>query len=109
MIAYTDNPQAILIDLADVLHNDDDPIPGAADALAHLRASGLIVAKLRQMGFDVEADEILTAVLATRNLVKQQNLHPHYLVHPHIAEEIGCSHAEPDVVVLGRRRTPLQF
>lgn len=87
-----------------------------ADALADLRASGLpirfltnttrsprsrIVAKLRQMGFEVEADEILTAVLATRNLVRQRNLHPHYLVHPDIAEEIAYSHAEPDAVVLG--------
>ena len=53
------------------------------------------------MGFEVEADEILTAVLATRNLVQQRNLHPHYLVHPDIADEIGCSHAEPDAVVLG--------
>jgi len=109
-------PQAILIDLAGVLHIDDEPIAGAADALADLRASGLpirfltnttrsprsrIVAKLRQMGFEVEADEILTAVLATRNLVRQRKLHPHYLVHPDIAEEIGCSHAEPDAVVLG--------
>lgn len=109
-------PQAILIDLAGVLHIDDEPIAGAVDALADLRASGLpirfltnttrsprsrIVANLRQMDFVVEADEILTAVLATRNLVRQRNLHPHYLVHPDIADEIGCSHAEPDAVVLG--------
>lgn len=109
-------PRAILIDLAGVLHIDDAPHPGAVDALVALRASGLpirfltnttrsprtrIVAKLRRMGFAIDAQEIQTAVLATRNLVEQRNLHPHYLVHPDIADEIGCSHAEPDAVVLG--------
>ena len=109
-------PQAILIDLAGVLHIDDEPLPGAVDALVALRASGLpirfltnttrsprsrIVARLRRMGFAIEAEEIQTAVLATRNLVEQRRLHPHYLVHPDIADEIGCSHAEPDAVVLG--------
>lgn len=109
-------PQAILIDLAGVLHIDDKPLPGAAEALAALRASGLpirfltnttrsprsrIVAGLRKMGFVIEQDEVQTAVLATRNLVRQRNLHPHYLVHPDIADEIGRSHAEPDAVVLG--------
>ena len=109
-------PQAILIDLAGVLHIDDEPLPGAADALVALRASGLpirfltnttrsprsrIVANLRQMGFAIAPEEIQTAVLATRNLVRQRKLHPHYLVHPDIADEIGFSHAEPDAVVLG--------
>lgn len=109
-------PQAILIDLAGVLHIDDVALPGAVDALASLRASGLpirfltnttrsprsrIVANLRRMGFAIEAEEIQTAVLATRTLVEQRKLHPHYLVHPDIADEIGRSHAEPDAVVLG--------
>ena len=109
-------PQAILIDLAGVLYIDDEPLRGAAQALGALRASGLpirfltnttrsprsrIVAGLRQMGFAVAAEEIQTAVLATRNFVEQRKLHPHYLVHPDIADEIGRSHAEPDAVVLG--------
>jgi ribonucleotide monophosphatase NagD (HAD superfamily) len=74
-------PQAILIDLAGVLHLDDAALPGAAEALLALRASGLpirfltnttrsprsrIVAKLHQMGFAIEAEEIQTAVLAAR-------------------------------------------
>lgn len=109
-------PKAVLIDLAGVLHNGDQAIPGAVDALLALRNSGLplrfltnttrsprqrIVASLRQMGFAVEPDEIQTAVLATRSLVEQRNLHPHYLVHPDIRYEIGRSHADPDAVVLG--------
>ena len=109
-------PQAVLIDLAGVLHIDDEALPGAADALLALRASGLpirfltnttrspraqIVARLRQMGFVIAPEEIQTAVLATRKLVEQRELHPHYLVHPDIADEIGRSHAQPDAVVLG--------
>lgn len=109
-------PRALLIDLAGVLYNDDEPIPGAVEALATLRATGLpirfltnttrrprhrIVANLRQMGFVINVEEIQTAVLATRLLVEQRGLHPHYLVHPDIAEEIGHSHAEPDAVVVG--------
>ena len=108
--------KAVLIDLAGVLHTGDAPIPGAIAALQRLRASGLalrfltnttrspsftIVEKLSAMGFQIAAGEVQTAVLATRKLVEMRGLKPHYLVHPAIAEEIGASHAEPDVVVLG--------
>ncbi|WP_374481507.1 TIGR01458 family HAD-type hydrolase [Zoogloea sp.] len=109
-------PRAVLIDLAGVLHIDDQAIPGAVDALKALRGLGLplrfltnttrsprrrIVASLNKMGFDIAPDEIQTAVLATRRLVEQRGLHPHYLVHPDIADEIGASHATPDAVVIG--------
>lgn len=109
-------PRAVLIDLAGVLHIDDQAIPGAVDALKALRGLGLplrfltnttrsprgrIVSSLNKMGFDIAPDEIQTAVLATRRLVEQRGLHPHYLVHPDIAGEIGASHAEPDAVVIG--------
>ena len=109
-------PRAILIDLAGVLHVEDQAIPGALAALEELRASGIplrfltnttrsprarIVAQLQQMGFAVSADEIRTAVLATRQLVDKRGLHPHYLVHPDIADEVGSSHPEPDALVLG--------
>jgi len=109
-------PQAVLIDLAGVLHIDDQAIPGAVEALQRLRVSGLplrfltnttrspsrrIVASLQQMGFEIAPKEVQTAVLATRHLVQQRGLRPLYLVHPDIAEEIGHSHPEPDAVVLG--------
>lgn len=108
--------QAVLIDLAGVLHIDDQAIPGAVEALQRLRASGLplrfltnttrsprrrIVSNLQQMGFAIAPEEVQTAVHATRHLVEQRGLRPHYLVHPDIADEIGHSHAEPDAVVLG--------
>ena len=110
------SPAAVLIDLAGVLHNGDQAIPGAVDALRALRASGLplrfltnttrsprrsVVTLLQGMGFAVEAEEIQTAVVAARVVVDQRRLHPHYLVHPDIIDELGASHAEPDAVVLG--------
>lgn len=109
-------PRAVLIDLAGVLHVGDRAIPGAADALARLRASGLplrfltnttrspraaIVALLRRLGFDVRPEEIHTAALATRQLVHARGLRPHWLVHPDIAAEMGASDPDPDAVVLG--------
>lgn len=109
-------PRAVLIDLAGVLHVGDQAIPGAVAALARLRAAGLplrfltnttrspraaLVRLLHRLGFEVAAEEIQTAVLATAQLVRQRGLHPHYLVHPDIAAEVGPSHAEPDAVVLG--------
>lgn len=109
-------PKAVLIDLAGVLHTGDDALPGAVAALAKLRSSGLALrfltnttrtpgsvlhTKLCGMGFSLDADEIQTAALAARTLVRARGLHPHWLVHPNIAEEMGASDSDPNVVVLG--------
>lgn len=108
--------KAVLIDLAGVLHTGDDALPGAVTALARLRGSGLalrfltnttrtpgsvLFTKLCRMGFTLAAAEIQTAALAARTLVRERGLRPHWMVHPNIAEEMGTSHPEPDVVVLG--------
>ena len=109
-------PRAILIDLAGVLHIGDMAVPGAVAALARLRASGLplrfltnttrsprsaLVRLLAGLGLPVAAEEIQTAVLATRQWVQTRGLRPHYLVHPDIAGEVGISAEDPDAVVLG--------
>lgn len=109
-------PKAVLIDLAGVLHTSDAALPGAVQALDRLRASGLalrfltnttrtpsqiLLAKLQGMGFTMSASEIQTAALAARTLVRSRGLHPLWLVHPDIADEMGPSHTVPDCVVLG--------
>lgn len=108
--------RAVLIDLAGVLHTGDQALPGAVAALERLRASGralrfltnttrtpsaVLVCRLQAMGFALAADELQTAALAARTLVRARGLKPFWLVHPDIAEEMGPSAAEPDVVVLG--------
>lgn len=80
-------PGAVLIDLAGVLHVGTQAIPGAPEALERLRANSLplrfltnttrsprhdIVALLRGLGFDIDADEIHTAARATHQLVEQR-------------------------------------
>ena len=110
------NPKAVLIDLAGVLHTGNDALPGAVAALAKLRGSGLalrfltnttrtpgsvLFTKLCRMGFILAASEIQTAALAARTVVRERGLRPHWMVHPDIAEEMGSSDPDPDVVVLG--------
>lgn len=109
-------PGAVLVDLAGVVHVGSDAVPGAATALARLRAAGLplrfltnttrspreaIVALLQGLGFDIAADEIQTAARATRQVVDRRGLRPHYLIHPDIAGEMGPSHSQPNAVVIG--------
>jgi HAD superfamily hydrolase (TIGR01458 family) len=60
-----------------------------------------IVALLHGMGFEAGEEEILTAARATRQVVRARDLHPHYLIHPDIADEMGPGAERPDSVVLG--------
>jgi HAD superfamily hydrolase (TIGR01458 family) len=109
-------PKAVLIDLAGVLHVGDRAIDGAVDALTRLRTAGIplrfltnttrtprrtIVAKLRNMGFAVDEDELQTAPHAAQQLVRQRGLQPLYLIHPDLADELGPSADAPDAVVMG--------
>lgn len=73
---------ALLLDIDGVLHVGDDEVPGARDAIAQLRSAGVpfrlatnttsrprsaIVDRLGRMGFDIQADELLTpAAMAVR-------------------------------------------
>ena len=123
-MAPTTSPKAVLIDLAGVLHTGDDALPGAVRALDRLRASGLplrfltnttrtpsniLFAKLQRMGFTLAAGEIQTAALAARTLVRSRGLRPLWLVHPDIAEEMGESAGDPNVIVLGDMGTHFTY
>ncbi|ANQ84279.1 putative inorganic pyrophosphate phosphatase [Azoarcus olearius] len=110
------SPRAVLIDLAGVLYVGTSAIPGSVAALQRLRAAGLplrfltnstrmprepIAARLRAMGFTLQADEIQTAAHAALNLVRRRGLHPRYLVHPDLRDEVGPDAERPDAVVMG--------
>jgi HAD superfamily hydrolase (TIGR01458 family) len=82
-----DPPAAALIDVDGVLHIDGDPIPGAVEALARLhemnvpfrlltnttvRTRASLGSLLREIGFAVSDDEIITAPVATAAYVRRQ-------------------------------------
>ena len=79
--------KAIVLDLDGVLYVEDEPVPGAVDAVAALRDRGLglrfatnttsrprrgILERLRRLGFDVEPQELVTpAALAVRHCAER--------------------------------------
>lgn len=79
--------RGVLIDVDGVLRIDDDPIPGAIDALQQLRRTGVpfrlltnttvrtrhsLGALLRRMGFSVDDEEIITAGAATAAYLRRR-------------------------------------
>ncbi len=89
---------AYLLDLAGTLYTDDGPVPGAVDTVGRLKRARLpyrfvtntssrprssIVERLRGYGFDVEAQDIFTAVLAGAEMAAGSGAH---VVAPFITE-----------------------
>lgn len=118
-------PQLILLDLDGTLYIGNQPIPGAIAALAQLRQRGIalrfitntttksqdeLVAQLRVMGFQLHADELISAAVAAtlelRNL-QQQSGRP-LRIWPLVADAIKTDFTEfiwdeqkPDYIVMG--------
>lgn len=109
--------RGVLLDLSGVLYVGDEAVPGAVEALARLRDAGLavrfvtnvtrrpfeeILESLRALGFDMSADELLTAPRAARRYLEAHDLHPYLLVHPALEREFAdLARAPPDAVLLG--------
>lgn len=77
-------PPAVVLDLDGVLWLGDEPLPGAAGAVARFRAAGLAVGfmtnnsslpvagyaeKLRRLGVEADLSEVLTSALAAADLL----------------------------------------
>jgi HAD superfamily hydrolase (TIGR01458 family) len=93
-----------MLDLSGVLYEGDERVPGAVDAVALARQSGLslrfvtntsqkpratLLADLRAFGFDVADDELFTAVDAARQWLAERGLRPYCLVHDAIRDEFA--------------------
>lgn len=109
--------RTVLLDLGGVFYQGDHLIPGALDALARLRASGLtlrfvtnttrqsrteLLRELAGRGLAIAADELLTPAAAARDLLLARGLRPLLLIHPGLAPDFtGLDATEPNAVVVG--------
>ncbi len=110
-------PRAVLLDLGGVFYQGDRLIPGAAEALARLRGSGLplrfvtnttrqsraaLLRELAGRGLAIGGDELLTPASAARDLLIARGLRPLLLIHPDLAPDFaGLDTDQPNAVVVG--------
>lgn len=108
---------AILIDIAGVIHQSGEPIDGAVSAIEQLQAAGIplrmltnttskpqrtILAMLRGFGIQVDDDDVITAPSATINYLRKHQLRPYLIVAPSISDEFAdFDNSSPNCVVLG--------
>src|SRR4029453_870468 len=112
MTAY----RGILLDLDGVLYVGREPLPGAAEALVRLRATGLplgfvtnttrrsrrgIRADLAAMGLAIVDDELFTPARAARAWISAHGASPYLLIHPGLAEDFAGLAEGEDAVVVG--------
>ena len=109
--------QGVLIDLSGVVYEGGSALPGAAEALARLRAAGLplrfitnttrkpkrlILDALAAMDLDIAADEVFTPASAARQMLVAEGLTPHLLIHPALEEEFqDLPSAGPPALIVG--------
>jgi HAD superfamily hydrolase (TIGR01458 family) len=109
--------QGVLLDLGGVVFTGDTPLPGAVDAIARLRDSGLglrfvtnitrqprysVIEQLARMGIAASDDEVFTPAIGARDHLKKHGLVPHLLVHPALTEDFaGLKAGSPGAVVIG--------
>jgi HAD superfamily hydrolase (TIGR01458 family) len=109
--------RAVLLDLAGVVYQGDQPLPGAVDAVADLRQAGLrlrfltnttrmprraLLSRLADMGVRIADEELFTPAQAARAWLSARKLSPHLLIHPALAEDFaGLGGSEGEAVVVG--------
>lgn len=110
-------PAGLLVDLDGTLYVGDDPIPGAREALEHVRAAGIAVLyvtnttrkprravceQLRSLGFDLDETEVFTPAIAAAGFVGDGRCYP--LVDDSLREDLAAvtfTDREPDYVLVG--------
>jgi HAD superfamily hydrolase (TIGR01458 family) len=109
--------RGVLLDLAGVLYEGDNALPGAADAVARLRDAGLplrfvtnttrstkrmVLERLATLGFRLEEGELFTPAQAARAWLAENDCSPELLVHPNLVEEFAGLPERPHrAVVIG--------
>lgn len=106
-----------LIDLAGVVYQGSEPVPGSIDAVARLKEAGIpfrfltnttsrpkrsILAKLEDIGLPVESEDIFTPAEAARAHIIEHGLIPHFLIAPALQEDFAnlpAGGSRPAVIV----------
>ncbi|KZT62386.1 hypothetical protein CALCODRAFT_446211, partial [Calocera cornea HHB12733] len=117
--------KALLIDLSGTLHVGDEPTPRAADALDRLRTAGVpfrlcsnttkesetdLLERLKRIGFRVEGHEVLTSLMAARQLVQERGYkNPLLLLSESAKATFPPGEGEHDCVVVGLAPAELSY
>jgi len=109
--------RGVLLDLAGVIYEGDQALPGAIDAVARLHQSGLplrfvtnttrktkraLLERLTRLGLDISESELFTPAQAARDWLKDRDCMPVLVVHPNLEREFEDIPArEKHAVVVG--------
>ncbi len=109
--------KGILLDVGGVVYVGNEPLPGAIDAVARLKAAGLpiryitnatrtprraMLEKLHRLGVPAGEDEMFMPAIAGRRYLEERGLAPHLLIHPALHEDFaGLPEGEAGAVVVG--------
>jgi HAD superfamily hydrolase (TIGR01458 family) len=109
--------RAVLLDLAGVVYQGVQPLPGAAQSVAGLRSAGLrllfltnttrmprraLLRHLHDMGVAIADEELFTPAQAARAWLATKRLSPHLLIHPDLEEDFANLDASVgEAVVVG--------
>jgi HAD superfamily hydrolase (TIGR01458 family) len=108
--------KGVLLDLAGVINDGNEALPGAVDAVARLRAAGsplrfvtnttrsskqMVLARLAGLGLDLDSGEVFTPAEAARAWLARHDCSPELLVHPNLVREfeVGADRPHRAVVV----------
>jgi HAD superfamily hydrolase (TIGR01458 family) len=109
--------RGVLLDLAGVIYEGENALPGALDAIDRLRHAGLslrfvtnttrmtknmVLQRLSRLGLDLAENELFTPAQAVREWLARNDCSPSLLVHPDLAAEFeGISVGAHRAVVVG--------
>jgi len=109
--------RGVLLDLAGVVYQGDQVLPGAIEAVARLHAAKVplrfvtntttktkqtLLARLSGLGLEITGEELFTPGQAARSWLTEHHATPELLVHPDLEEEFaGLPKQERRAVVVG--------
>ncbi|WP_275862242.1 TIGR01458 family HAD-type hydrolase [Vibrio sp. CAU 1672] len=115
----------MFFDLSGVLYEGEQLIPGAVEAVALAKKSGLqirfvtntsrktsirVYQDLQRLGFDLEPEQIFTAPAAAKALLMQRQLRPYCLIHNNIQSEFDdIDQTRPNSVFIADAEEALSY